>query len=56
VAAATFAVILVLAAVLALAGGGGGSEPAPAAPVPRSNDPAAQQARSISDWLRENSG
>jgi serine/threonine protein kinase len=54
-AAATFAVILVLAAVLALAAGGGGSEPAPAAPVPRSDDPA-QQARAISDWLRENSG
>jgi hypothetical protein len=55
VAAAGVAVVVALAVVLALAASGGGSKPAPAAPVPRSNDPA-RQARSISDWLRENSG
>ena len=53
--AVALAVVVAVAALVAFAASGDDSSPAPATPVPQRADPA-QQARAISDWLRENSG
>jgi hypothetical protein len=47
--------VVAVAALVAFAASGDESSPAPATPIPQRADPA-QQARAISDWLRENSG